>query len=322
MTSKISFLKLMQEDAKRRNWMLVFLTVLFFVCYPVLMMIGLDNMMTVNDAWRERVALEVLAPGNIGMALVMTVAAAMIAASEFAYLHSKEKMDLYYSIPVRRKKLFMSGYMTGFLMFVGIFVASEILAVLVAAAKGVSPSLLWLPFLKGSVLHIIEFLFIYSAAAFAMLFTGNTVIAVFGMMVIAGYGPAVAVITEAYIDLGFYTALKHSGSGKFLIQHRLVFCFIWSREFHRERRGIRRYFFTCFVQDTGTAASGCTEKSWRNPALFSDAGHLSTVSCTVFSRGTDYISGNRDFICRTIRGGKDHAGKTLGEVQKCQDHLQ
>ena len=93
-------------------------------------------------------------------------------------------------------------------MFVGIFVASEILAVLVAAAKGVSPSLLWLPFLKGSVLRIIEFLFIYSAAAFAMLFTGNTVIAVFGMMVIAGYGPAVTVITEAYIDLGFYTALK------------------------------------------------------------------------------------------------------------------
>lgn len=41
-----------------------------------------------------------------------------------------------------------------------------------------------------------------------------------------------------------------------------------------------------------------------------------------FSRGTDYISGNRDFVCRTIRGGKDHAGKTLGEVQKCQDHLQ
>lgn len=208
MTSKISFLKLMQEDAKRRNWMLVFLTVLFFVCYPVLMMIGLDNMMTVNDAWRERVALEVLAPGNIGMALVMTVAAAMIAASEFAYLHSKEKMDLYYSIPVRRKKLFMSGYMTGFLMFVGIFVASEMLAVLVAAAKGVSPSLLWLPFLKGSVLHIIEFLFIYSAAAFAMLFTGNTLIAVFGMAVIAGYGPAVTMIAQAYIETGFYTALK------------------------------------------------------------------------------------------------------------------
>ena len=208
MTSKISFLKLMQEDAKRRNWMLVFLSVLFFVCYPVLMMIALDGTATINDRWRERVALELLAPGNVGIALVVTAAAVMIAAAEFSYLHSKEKMDLYYSIPVRRKKLFLSGYMTGFLMFAGIFLVCEILAMLVAAAKGVSLSLLFLPFLKGSVLHIIEFLLIYSAAAFAMLFTGNTLIAVFGMAVIAGYGPAVTMIAQAYIETGFYTALK------------------------------------------------------------------------------------------------------------------
>ena len=108
MTSKISFLKLMQEDAKRRNWMLVFLSVLFFVCYPVLMMIALDAQTTVNDIWRNRVAVDLLAPGNIAMALVVTAAAAMIAAAEFSYVHSKEKMDLYYSIPVRRKKLFLS----------------------------------------------------------------------------------------------------------------------------------------------------------------------------------------------------------------------
>ena len=208
MTSKISFLKLMQEDAKRRNWMLVFLGVLFFVCYPVLMMITLDSTITVNDIWKERVALDFLAPGNVGIALVVTAAATMIAAAEFSYLHSKEKMDLYYSIPVRRKKLFMSGYLTGFLMFAGIFLVCELLAMLVAAAKGVSFSLLVMPFLKGSVLHIIEFLFVYSAAAFAMLFTGNTVIAVFGMMVIAAYGPAVTMIAQAYIDTGFYTALK------------------------------------------------------------------------------------------------------------------
>lgn len=198
----------MREDAKRRNWMLVFLSVLFFVCYPVLMMIALDGTITINDRWRERVALELLAPGNVGIALVVTAAAVMIAAAEFSYLHSKEKMDLYYSIPVRRKKLFLSGYMTGFLMFAGIFLVCEILAMLVAAAKGVSLSLLFLPFLKGSVLHIIEFLLIYSAAAFAMLFTGNTLIAVFGMAVIAGYGPAVTMIAQAYIDTGFYTALK------------------------------------------------------------------------------------------------------------------
>lgn len=208
MTSKISFLKLMQEDAKRRNWMLVFLSVLFFVCYPVLMMIGLDAQTTVNDIWRNRVAVDLLAPGNVAMALVVTAAAAMIAAAEFSYVHSKEKMDLYYSIPIRRKKLFMSGYLTGFLMFVGIFLVCGFLAVVVAATKGVPFSLMIMPFIKGSVLHIIEFLLIYSAAAFAMLFTGNTVLAVFGMTVIAGYGPAVTMIAEAYLNTGFYSALK------------------------------------------------------------------------------------------------------------------
>ena len=209
MTSKISFLKLMQEDAKRRNWMLVFLSVLFFVCYPVLMMIALDAQTTVNDIWRNRVAVDLLAPGNIAMALVVTAAAAMIAAAEFSYVHSKEKMDLYYSIPVRRKKLFLSGYMTGFLMFVGIFLVCEILAMLVAATKGVSLSLLFLPFLKGSVLHIIEFLLIYSAAAFAMLFTGNTLIAVFGMAVIAGYGPAVTMTTPIGIMIWIEQGIQH-----------------------------------------------------------------------------------------------------------------
>ncbi len=197
----------MQEDAKRRNWMLVFLSVLFFVCYPVLM-IALDAQTTVNDIWRNRVAVDLLAPGNIAMALVVTAAAAMIAAAEFSYVHSKEKMDLYYSIPVRRKKLFLSGYMTGFLMFVGIFLVCEILAMLVAATKGVSLSLLFLPFLKGSVLHIIEFLLIYSAAAFAMLFTGNTLIAVFGLAVRRGYGPAESLIARPSLVSGLYNALK------------------------------------------------------------------------------------------------------------------
>ena len=67
-----------------------------------------------------------------------------------------------------------------------------------------------------------------------MLFTGNTVIAVFGMMVIAGYGPAVTVITEAYIDLGFYTALK-------TLRIWEISYTIWSGEFHRERRGLGRH---------------------------------------------------------------------------------
>ena len=75
-------------------------------------------------------------------------------------------------------------------MFVGIFLVCEIPLRWLRLQRGITFSVI-LPFLKGSVLHIIEFLLIYSAAAFCDAFTGNTLIAVFGMAVIAGYGPAV-----------------------------------------------------------------------------------------------------------------------------------
>ena len=44
-------------------------------------------------------------------------------------------------------------------------------------------------------------------------------------------------------------------------EEKLLYC-VGGRKGSNFLRGIRRYFFTCFVQDTGTAASGCTEKSW------------------------------------------------------------
>ena len=44
-------------------------------------------------------------------------------------------------------------------------------------------------------------------------------------------------------------------------REKLLYC-VGGRKGSNFLRGIRRYFFTCFVQDTGTAASGCTEKSW------------------------------------------------------------
>ena len=41
-------------------------------------------------------------------------------------------------------------------------------------------------------------------------------------------------------------------------REKLLYC-VGGRKGSNFLRGIRRYFFTCFVQDTGTAASGCTE---------------------------------------------------------------
>ncbi len=132
----------------------------------------------------------------------------MIALAEFSYVHSKEKMDLYYSIPVRRKKLFLSGYMTGFLMFVGIFLVCEILAMLVAATKGVSLSLLFLPFLKGSVLAYHRISADLQCSCFCDAFYRQYTDCCLWYGSDRRLYPAVTMIAQAYIETGFYTALK------------------------------------------------------------------------------------------------------------------
>ena len=127
MTSRISFLKLMQEDFKRRSWMAALLAVVFFLAYPVAMMISLDNMMNTGTGVvysveeLQRWVTDFLGAGSyVHFALIISTAA-ILAAGEFSYLHSREKLDLYHSIPVRRKKLFFSGYLTGALMFLAVF---------------------------------------------------------------------------------------------------------------------------------------------------------------------------------------------------------
>lgn len=76
------------------------------------------------------------------------------------------------------------------------------------------------------------------------------------------------------------------------------------------------------MQNTGKSASGNAGKSWRDPALLSDAGRFSTFPCIIFPCGTDYIPGNGNFICRAIRSRKEYAGRALENISWCRDCLQ
>ena len=211
MTSRISFLKLMQEDFKRRSWIAALLAVVFFLAYPVAMMISLDNMMNTGTGVvysveeLQRWVTDFLGAGSyVHFALIISTAA-ILAAGEFSYLHSREKLDLYHSIPVRRKKLFFSGYLTGALMFLAVFAVCQILCALIVLAKGLLTATVAYEMIKGVFLRIVDFIFLYHMCIFAMLFTGNTVLAAFGMIVLAVYGPMLSVIVNSYLNIGFYT---------------------------------------------------------------------------------------------------------------------
>lgn len=214
MTSKISFIKLMREDLKRRSWLAVFLAVIFFLAYPAAVMMSLDSMMNTDPAFSlfytkaeiQEWVQKFLGFGDMIHLILIMATAVLIAVSEFSYLHSREKLDLYHSLPIRRKKLFLSSYLTGALLFLTVFAASQILCLIIVLTKGILNTEILYMVGKALLIRTAMFLFLYHIAVFAMLFTGNTVLSVLGMLVLGAYGPMIVMLVEAFFSIGFYTA--------------------------------------------------------------------------------------------------------------------
>lgn len=211
MTSKISFVKLMQEDFKRRSWGAVFLAVLFFLAYPAAVMMNLDSMMDTRSGVVYTTTeiihwLKYFLGFDFGMHFALVIAAAvLIGTAEFSYLHSKEQLDLYYSLPIRRKRLFMSGYATGAAVFVVILAVSQVLTLLVLGMEGMLFRELVYLTAKTMLFRVISFLFLYHLVIFAMEFTGKTVLALMGMLILAVYGPVLVIIFSTLAEIGLYT---------------------------------------------------------------------------------------------------------------------
>lgn len=211
MTSKISFVKLMQEDFKRRSWVAVFLAVLFFLAYPAAVMMNLDSMMDTGSGVVYTTTeimhwLKYFLGFDFEMHFALVIAAAvLIGTAEFSYLHSKEQLDLYYSLPIRRKRLFMSGYATGATVFVVILAVSQALTLLVLGMEGMMFRELVYLIAKTMLFRVISFLFLYHLVIFAMEFTGKTVLALMGMLILAVYGPVLVIIFSTLAGIGLYT---------------------------------------------------------------------------------------------------------------------
>ena len=116
MTSKISFFKLLRENLRHRGWLMILMFFINAFLLPINFQMRLENVlhiqftdMTSNQmkVWveqnRQLAAEQVLGPSNGMIMAAVLVAALLCGVTGFAYLHSKEKVDFYHSIAVRRR---------------------------------------------------------------------------------------------------------------------------------------------------------------------------------------------------------------------------
>lgn len=195
MTSKISFHKLLLNDIKQRGWVLALTSVGMFLAMPFLCLLEMQiehvDDMAVGAAQAKAEAsrwlMEFLTYGNDTAKFAVVFAAVICGVSGFVFMHSKEKLDFYHSLPITRGRKFAVQYVSGFLIFAVPFTISQILAYILPFTDGYKMEHVMKNFVVSLVIHILFFLVFYSITILAMMLTGRPVIGALGTAVFFFY---------------------------------------------------------------------------------------------------------------------------------------
>lgn len=193
MTSKSFSSKGLLLDSMRRNlWALVLSGVGFFLSLllPVLMVmqrgleertVWLQNLtqQQVQQNWQmtmDRLA-TMLGGGNPFVKFTFIVLAAVCGVALFSYLHTRQKVDFYHSLPISRTRLFANNFLTGAICTLSTYIVMLAIALACVFAMGCGEAV-DLGAIGGAALsNVIIFLLLYALAALTAIVCGNTVIA-------------------------------------------------------------------------------------------------------------------------------------------------
>ena len=218
MTSRSLFFKYMKENTKQRIWNLALVLLLCFFAFPVTTALGIsiafrpENLnsslpadLALAQAQRDftRDMLRMYSMKGGALAFMLTIAAVVLAASGFAYLHSKKKTDFYHSLPIRREMLYAVTCLNGFLYMAVAYIGFLTIAAVMIRVKGVPFD--WGSLYLASVEHLCFFALVYMTAILSMLLTGNLVVGLLGTGVLFSWGPVICMTISAYFSEYFTT---------------------------------------------------------------------------------------------------------------------
>lgn len=191
MTSKSFSSKGLLGDSLRQNlWGFVLGGVGFFfsLLLPVLMTMqrALESRAEqlqrfpefVDQDWQRALSTvtTLLSGGNPLVKAAFVVMAIVCGIAMFAYLHARQKVDFYHSLPISRTRLFVNNYLTGVIFAVSTYAVMLVITIVCTFAMGFGAAVDWAA-IGGTVLcHLIVFLLLYALTVLTTVVCGNTVI--------------------------------------------------------------------------------------------------------------------------------------------------
>ncbi|MGN0397443.1 MAG: DUF6449 domain-containing protein [Candidatus Fimimorpha sp.] len=223
MMSRAFYFKLTMNGMKRRLWYGAVVFLMFFLTFPLNMMLRVpsgrellemgSNLYAIEFSRACQTVSDIIGGGDYLAAFMIAAAAFIGAWTELSWMHSKKKMDMMGSLPIRREKLVMTEFVTTFLLFFAAYLVNQVIAVFIGAANGYVTADVWMNALKGMGIHIVYFTALYFCAAAAMLMTGKILTGILVTGLIVSILPIIYVIFQLYPNIFFETYVESTAVG-------------------------------------------------------------------------------------------------------------
>lgn len=225
MTSRVSYFKMVTSGMKRRIWYGATAFFVFFCAFPLMAMMRFQSVKEITECIQDVSEREYqlnmlkeefqlfLGGGDLFLMFLIAGIALLGAWSGLSWLHSRRKMDMMGSLPVRREKIFLTESMVTFLLAGSAYVINMILALAVGASKGIVTGEAAAASLAGLGIYLIYFVMFYFCGTLAMLLTGKILTGILGTGVFMVIAPVIYGVLQAYLHLFFKTYVSGEGTG-------------------------------------------------------------------------------------------------------------
>ncbi|WP_125114587.1 hypothetical protein [Agathobaculum sp. Marseille-P7918] len=191
MTSRNFSSKGLLGDSLRRNlWGFVLGGVGFFLSLPLPLLMTMQKALEnrarytkdlpdlVDIDWKNALnqVASLLDGGNYFVKTMLIIMAIVCGVAMFAYLHSRQKVDFYHSLPILRTRLFANNFLTGIILSLSTYLVMLVLSVACVYGMGFGAAVDWGAIGSALVSQLILFLTIYALTVLTTIVCGNTVI--------------------------------------------------------------------------------------------------------------------------------------------------
>lgn len=210
MTSRVSFSKLTKQAVRQRLWYGALMFLVFFVSFPLVGLISFQSKekllewgYTLKEIQEETCQnfLYFVGGGNFVITVFVIGAALLGAWSGLSWLHSRKKMDVLGSLPVRREKLLLSETLASVLLFFIPYVVNVAITLGVGASREILTGKAVKFALISSLTTLLFYMAVYVVAAVAMLLTGKILTGILGTGVLLCIVPMIWYLLAALPEL-------------------------------------------------------------------------------------------------------------------------